>query len=793
MTKLRLYGSVSSAPVRDGKWISLGRLAGWKGVCTAFVFCVATAIAAPAQTFTTLLNFDATNGSGPVAGLIQATDGNLYGTTYYGGSVGYGTIFKITPSGTLSTLHSFDGTDGSAPLGLIQATDGNFYGTTWGGTTKAKGSVFKITPDGTFTTLYTFCSVVKNGVCQDGSTPAGGLVQATNGDLYGTTQYGGTNGSNEGTVFKITTSGTLTTLHSFCAQDGCTDGGDPGAGLIQASNGDLYGTTLYGAAGYGMVFKITPSGTLTTLHSFDGTDGASPSGGLVQDTDGNFYGTTYYGGASGNCPSNCGTIFKMTAGGKLTTLLSFDYTDGLGPEDYWSLVQATDGNLYGTTLGGGNDVAESYGGTGTTFKITPSGTVTTLHDFCSVVQTGDCEDGQAPYAALVQHTNGKLYGMTYKGGTSNNGTVFSLSVGLGPFLKLTTKSGAVGSTIGILGQGFDSSSVVKFNGVAATKTTLTGTTYIVATVPAGATDGKVTVTTGATILTSSQTFIVHNSWSIGRAVPAAVYNPAAAGLEGQIYLVGGYTTAPTADLPIYNPATNAWSKGTSLPVATSNAAAAVVNNILYIFGGYTSIYTNAVWAYNPATKTWTGEAAMPTARNGARAVVENNIIYVIGGYNGIDFLSTVESYNPATNTWKTEASMSGVKGTPAAGLIASTIVVADGTNAPDSVTGDTEGYSVSTNKWTTLTSDPNPRTGPCDGVISGNLYDVAGYINNAGSATTKNESFSLSSDKWITTLAPVPQGTVFGGSAVLNGQLYCLGGESTINASPINNVQIYQP
>jgi N-acetylneuraminic acid mutarotase len=184
---------------------------------------------------------------------------------------------------------------------------------------------------------------------------------------------------------------------------------------------------------------------------------------------------------------------------------------------------------------------------------------------------------------------------------------------------------------------------------------------------------------------------------------------------------------------------------------------------------------------------------MPTARNGTHAVVESGIIYVMGGYNGATFIDTVESYNPATNTWNTEAPMLGTKDVPAAGLLGTTIVVAGGANAPGSVTGDTEGYNATTNTWKSLTADPTARTGPCNGVINGLLYDAAGYINNAGAATTVNESFALSADKWTTTLAPMPQGTMFGGSAVANGQLYCLGGQASINNSPIGNVQIYQP
>jgi uncharacterized repeat protein (TIGR03803 family) len=401
-------------------------------ILTTLMLMVATG--ATAQTFTTLHIFDLTDGADPYAGLIQATDGNLYGTTYSGGANEYdGTVFKITPSGTLTTLHSFDGTDGY--------------------------------------------------------DSRAGLVQATNGDFYGTTSSGGAEGV--GTVFKITPGGALTTLHSF---DGA-DGTYPYAGLVQATNGDLYGTTLGGNGVYGTVFKITPSGMLTTLHGFDITDGEYPVAGLVQVTNGDLYGVTEAGGTNGD-----GTVFKITPSGELTTLYSFcsggDCTDGREPEG--GLVQATDGNLYGTTYYGG---ANGYG---TVFKITPSGTLTTLHSF-------DGTDGTYPYAGLIQDTNGTFYGTTQGGGSSEPpgyGTVFSLSVGLGPFVETQTTSGKEGTKIGILGQGFSSSSVVKFGGTQATTITLTGTTFISATVPGEALTGSVTVTTGTTTLTSTKTFDV---------------------------------------------------------------------------------------------------------------------------------------------------------------------------------------------------------------------------------------------------------------------------------------------
>ncbi len=451
---------------------------------------VITAESAQAQTFTTLHGFDGTDGdNATTAGLIRATDGNLYGTTNGGGANNDGTVFKITPSGTLTTLHSFDDTDGAVPWGrLVQATNGNFYGTTTNGGSGGCGcgTVFKITPSGTLTTLHSF----SNGT--DGGYPYAGLFQATNGDFYGTVENGGANGY--GTIFKMTPTGTLTTLHSFDS----TDGANPQAALVQATDGNFYGTTRFGGASSacsgscGTVFKMTATGTLTTLHSFDSTDGANPFGGLVQATDGNLYGTTSAGGAN-----NDGTVFKITMGGTLTTLHSFDGMDGETP--YGVLVQATDGNFYGTTKNGGS--ANCGGDCGTIFQITPGGTLTTLHSF-------DGTDGEYPFAGLVQDTNGAFYGTTNGGGANNDGTVFSLSVGLGAFVELQSTSGKEGVKIGILGQGFSSSSVVAFGGTQGATIALTGTTFIKATVPAGALTGAVTVTTGTTTLTSSKTFRV---------------------------------------------------------------------------------------------------------------------------------------------------------------------------------------------------------------------------------------------------------------------------------------------
>jgi uncharacterized repeat protein (TIGR03803 family) len=405
--------------------------------------------------------------------------------------------------------------DGAFPFNgaLVQATNGDLYGTTAGVGANGHGTVFKITPSGTLTTLYGFGSQTT-----DGYGANAGLVQATNGYLYGTTTLGGAGpyGSGGGTVFKITPSGTLTTLYSFCTQYGCPDGDQPNAGLVQATNGYLYGTTEFGGAGPygsggGTVFKITPSGTLTTLYSFclqsGCPDGELPLSGLVQGTNGYLYGTTAAGGANGNL----GTVFKITPSGTLTTVYSFCSQSGCadGDDPVAGLVQATDGNFYGTTDYGG---AGKYGSGGTVFKITPSGKLTTLYSFCSQSR---CTDGEYPYAALVQATNGDFYGTTYVGGATIGGCmlgngcgkVFSLSVSLGPFVETQTTSGKVGAAVKILGSDLIGATSVTFNGTAATFTVVSRY-LITTTVPAGATTGTVQVVTPNGTLSSNLPFRV---------------------------------------------------------------------------------------------------------------------------------------------------------------------------------------------------------------------------------------------------------------------------------------------
>jgi uncharacterized repeat protein (TIGR03803 family) len=471
-----------------------------KMICGVFVLCGATAIAAPAQVFTSLVSFDGTNGANPQASLVQGVDGKFYGTTKLGGAagcfLGCGTVFKVTAMGALNMLHSFQGPnlDDADPIGgLFLSIDGNLYGTTNGTHSNDNGTVFRMNPAGTVTTLHYF------GGDPDGAWPSATLMQAANGEFYGTTSGGGA--ANDGIVFKISHSGTLATIYSFCQQPHCADGTNPTAGLIQATDGNFYGATP------GTVFKISPGNTFTTIYTFcskpNCADGGGAMASLIQATDGNFYGTTI-GGGTGTCSGSvgCGTVFKITPGGVLTTLHSFNNADGALP--YAGLVQATDGNFYGTTTVGGNSTCVPSG-CGTVFQVTPDGTFTTLHNF-------DSTDGLSPMGGLVQSTNGNFYGTTVHGGANINcdqgcGTVYSLSVGLGPFVAFVRPYGKVGQTGGILGQGFTGTASVSLNGTPASFTVVSDT-FIKATVPPGATTGFVTVVTPSGTLTSNVPFRV---------------------------------------------------------------------------------------------------------------------------------------------------------------------------------------------------------------------------------------------------------------------------------------------
>ncbi|MGA8429296.1 MAG: choice-of-anchor tandem repeat GloVer-containing protein [Candidatus Sulfotelmatobacter sp.] len=429
-----------------------------------------------AQTLTTLTFFNGTNGAGPSSPVVQGIDGNFYGTTINGPDNFDGVIFKITPEGTLTTVHVFGGSVPLSPSGIIQGADGNLYGTTGGSDTSDtnKGTVFKITPAGTLTTIAQF-----NGV--NGWLP-NGLIQGADGNFYGTTVLGGSAYCNYrcGVVFKITPQGVLSTLHRFTGMDG----NEPYAVPVQGNDGNFYGTTENGGSQrLGTIYKMTPQGVLTVLHSFAGNDGAAPLAGLIQASDGSFYGTTQAGGLYRD-----GTLYKITADGTFTTLLNFN--DSV--LDANTLIRATDGNLYGTAAGIPN--------AGSIFVVRQDGTLTVLYTFSGV-------DGAMPLAALFQATDGKFYGSAYSGGLLGLGSVFSFSMDLSPFIEILNTSGKTGASVPILGDDLTGTTSVAFNGISAAFTVVSDS-EIIATVPPGATSGTVQATTTNGTLGSNVPFRV---------------------------------------------------------------------------------------------------------------------------------------------------------------------------------------------------------------------------------------------------------------------------------------------
>jgi uncharacterized repeat protein (TIGR03803 family) len=453
----------------------------------AFYFLVlgaALTLSCWGQVFTSLVSLEQSQGTNPqFLNLIQGADGDYYGTATFGGSGHQGTIFKITAAGSFTVLHNFIVSDGASPHGsLVQLADGYFYGTTELGGAYNSGTVYKMSPKGDVTTLYSFTAGA------DGAQPFDGLVWASDGNLYGTTDFNGA--FDGGTVFKITPKGVLTTLHSFSQ----TDGASPLGGLVQGGDGSLYGTTqLGGANNYGTIYKITLQGTLTTIHDFNLVDGSDPFAVLVEGLDGNLYGTSSSGGAY-----DSGTVFKVTLDGTLTTLHSFCSDSGCADGAYpiGALVQANDGNFYGTTT----DLVHHVRGHGTIFQISPAGDLATIHTF-------DITDGSAPHGGLLQATRGPLYGTTYAGGVYGLGTLYSLDMGLAPFVALPRDFGRVGQTVAILGQGLRQGTSVSFNGSQA-KFVVKSNTCIFATVPAGATTGPVKVMAPKGTLTSNKPFRV---------------------------------------------------------------------------------------------------------------------------------------------------------------------------------------------------------------------------------------------------------------------------------------------
>jgi uncharacterized repeat protein (TIGR03803 family) len=551
---------------------------------TAFLALTSTK-PAQAQTFSVLYNLGTNTGDpenpydpGVIA---QGRDGNLYSSTVSGGQFGTGccegTVYGITPDGVLTVLYNFtnDNGDGNGSFsGVTLGTDGRLYGGAGGGTF-ANGLLFRIpTTGGTLTHLHDFTGG------SDGRLIFSPPIQGSDGNFYGTTYQGGNTslcgGIGCGTVYKLTPSGTFTTLYQF----DMTHGEAPYVPLVQGTDGNFYGTTYYGGtSNLGVVFKITSAGKLTVLHNFDGIHGQYSLGSLIQAADGNFYGTTFEGGSA-----SPGTIFRITPTGKFSVLHNMDNSKGEGYGPAAGLVQATDGNFYGANSAGGINF------NGTIFKITPKGVLSVLYSF-------DSTTGATPLVSLVQHTNGVLYGNTLAGGAATQGdcngatgcgVFYSLNIGAAPFVSLVSTTAIVGKTVEILGQAFTGTTSVSFGGATASYRAASDT-YLTATVPSGATTGAVTVTTPGGTLTSNKTF---------RVTPQLKSFTPPSGPVGTVVTITGVSLIQTTKVTFGGVAATSFAVNSDTQVTATVPTGAVTGKILITTAGGTAS-SSAIFTVTP--------------------------------------------------------------------------------------------------------------------------------------------------------------------------------------------------
>jgi uncharacterized repeat protein (TIGR03803 family) len=418
-----------------------------------------------AQTYSVIHDINCTSdgcGDQQPVPLTQGRDGNLYGQMYSGGKSDDGTVWKVTPSGTLTALANF-GDQGTNNIsgGLTLGLDGNFYGVEAHGGANNLGYIFKLTPSGTLTNIYSFTSV-------DGGFDGEPLTLGPDGNLYGLDWY-------NCYFFKVTVrSGLFSNISNTCPLGGFFS-------LTLGADGKFYGVADSGGTfAKGFVYNMTTGGKVTVIHNFNGTDGEFPVGNLVQATDGNFYGVT----SQTLTNPFAGEIYKITPSGTVTALHVFASNGSEGANVVSGLVSASDGNLYGITNTGGanND--------GTLYMVTRTGTFTVLHNF-------DCAtDGCNNWVPLAQRTDGTLYGMGIGGGTNNSGTVYKLTHSTFPrFIVVQNYSAASPKNINILGNGLTGATAVKFGPIPATSFKVTNDTFMTAVVPPAAITGIVTVTT----------------------------------------------------------------------------------------------------------------------------------------------------------------------------------------------------------------------------------------------------------------------------------------------------------
>jgi uncharacterized repeat protein (TIGR03803 family) len=357
-------------------------------------------------------------GGNPWGGVIRDSAGNLYGTSSAGGTSNAGIVYKLDAAGREKVLYNFtggaDGGDhGTNPLsGVIGDSAGNLYGTTYYGGTANAGVVYKLDAAGQETVLHSFTGGA------DGANPWAGVIRDSSGNLYGTTQGGGT--ASAGVVYKVDTAGNETILYTFTGDGGA----NPLGGVIRDSAGNLYGTTVTSSTNQGLVYKLDATGQETVLYRFTGgADGAYPSASLIRDSAGNLYGTTQSGGDMRACNgSGCGVVFKLDTTGHETVLYSFTgRADGASPH-FAGVTRDSAGNLYGTTVSGGTGNCGISGllGCGVVFELDTAGNETVLYSF-----TGGPDGGQ-PYAGVILDSAGNVYGTTWLGGLDSTGVVFEL-------------------------------------------------------------------------------------------------------------------------------------------------------------------------------------------------------------------------------------------------------------------------------------------------------------------------------------------------------------------------------
>ncbi len=457
-----------------------------------------------------LHDFNTAEGFIPTGQLAQGRDGWLYGTTISD------VAFKIKPDGADYTLvHAFSSASPASPEGFLPTggltlgRDGNFYGATLAGGSNGSGTIFKLTPRGNATALFAFSSTTLN-------TAIYPPIQAPDGHLYGTTRDGGKFGL--GAVYKLNlTTKTLSILHHF--RGGKPDGSKPYAPLLFARDGNLYGTTRFGGASWaGTVFRINPNGAnYKVLYNFALPKGIWPLGPLAQGNDGNLYGATFSGGTN-RADSSSGTLYKLTPQGVHTTLHAFDsikaFAHGAGPAT--GVTLDSDGNLYGATHFGGHYASDC----GVLFKTSTLRAYSALYAMNKQLDGCFNERLQGPQSSLSLHTNGRFYGVATVGGTSASdefvsdgkvvnrgfGTLFRLGNGLRPFIKPDIDAAKVGATVGLLGD-FTGVTKVTFNGINASFTKVSPT-FITAKVPVGAKTGAIIVTKGAAKIKSLKNFVV---------------------------------------------------------------------------------------------------------------------------------------------------------------------------------------------------------------------------------------------------------------------------------------------